>query len=840
MIDNFSSAYFTICSANYLPTAKILIDTLELNTDRDIYIIICDKKQEKIKDFFSKNRVKVLFVEDLKIENFDRFILRYSILEINTAIKPFVFNHLLGKSYDKVFYFDPDISIESSLEKFEKILDNHNALLTPHIRTPYEDESNPSLRDISNSGIYNLGFLGLRSSDDVLNKFLPWWKEKCEFECYSSIKEGLFTDQKFCDYLPVFVQKSYIHYGSDANIAYWNLHERKITEINNNFFSNDQEVLFFHFSGLSYDESFAFSRLSKHENRFKKNISPGLRKKINEYLQDLKKNSELFKKLQIDSYYGLNTFKEVELDISKRSYIKTLEASNIKINVKEISAEWFNSPARELSKNKYITRNFLGLYLSREDLRSAFNIKTSDGTDAFLRWIKHEIDNNNLPADWKIVMPRRIEKRFFGFQLKIRLFGFLRSIVRNFPSLLSISLIAKLRSSIKSFLLGEALGSEKIHNENPILFSSFDSENISKKGINIFGYFDANTGVANGAKLMDDVINEANISSTRFNVDINDNSVITKCIKSKKDWDISLFHVNADQTPFCIPFVDNNLSSSYKIGFWAWELDRFPAKFLESGKFLNDLWVPSNFIADSIMRSCDFEPKVVPHALDVHSSGLYGMDKKLKIKDKFTVATTFDCDSYIDRKNPAATLNAFIRASEDKDFKENSCLIIKLSGKMGRRKVISEINEAQEKNKFNLILIDQHLSDEEMAGLRNVTDVFISLHRSEGFGLNLIENMSAGNLVIATNYSGNTDFMNHENSLLVDYKMISLKENQYPEWEGQFWADPSIEDASKKLLWSFRNNKDRKKLSMNAKKYIEDNFSIREISKKVSSNIEAI
>ena len=96
MIDNFSSAYFTICSANYLPTAKILIDTLELNTDRDTFIIICDKKQEKIEEFFSKNRVKVIFVEDLKIKNFDRFILRYSILEINTAIKPFVFNHLLG------------------------------------------------------------------------------------------------------------------------------------------------------------------------------------------------------------------------------------------------------------------------------------------------------------------------------------------------------------------------------------------------------------------------------------------------------------------------------------------------------------------------------------------------------------------------------------------------------------------------------------------------------------------------------------------------------------------------------------------------------------------------
>ena len=840
MIDNFSAAYFTICSANYLPTAKILIDTLELNTDRDTYIIICDKKQDKIKEFFKKNRVKVLFVEDLKIENFDRFILRYSILEINTAIKPFVFNHLLGNGYDKVFYFDPDISIESSLSNFEKILDDYNALLTPHIQSPYSDSNNPNLKDISNSGIYNLGFLGLKSSEDVLNKFLPWWQEKCEFQCYSSINEGLFTDQKFCDYLPVFVKKSYIYYGSNANIAYWNLHEREITEIDNNYFSNGEEVLFFHFSGLLYDDRFTFKKLSKHENRFKKNISTGLKKKINAYLSDLKNNDKLFEKLEIDNSYGLNSFKDVELDTSKRSFIKSVEASNIKINENEISSEWFDSPAKELSKNKYITRNFLGLYLSREDLQSAFNIKTSDGTDAFLRWIKHEMDNNNLPKNWKIIMPRRIEKRFFGFQLKMRLFGLLRSISRNFPSLLSISFVTKIRSILKAFLLGEALEPNKIHNENPLLFSNLDSDNISKSGVNIFGYFDASTGVANGAKLMDDVLSEANIESTRFNVDINDNSVIKKSIKSKKDWDISLFHINADQTPFCIPFVDSNLSNNYKIGFWAWELDRFPARFLESGRFLNDLWVPSNFIADSIMRSCDFEPKVIPHALDIHPTELHGMDKELKIKNKFTIVTTFDCDSYIDRKNPTATLNSFIKASEDNDFRENSCLIIKLSGKMGRRKVISEIKKVQDKNNLNLILIDRHLSDNEMIGLRNVTDVFVSLHRSEGFGLNLIENMSAGNLVIATNYSGNTDFMNNENSLLVDYKMISVKENQYPEWEGQFWADPSLEDASEKMLWSFRNENERKKLSMDAKKYVEENFSVKEVSKKVLSSIKAI
>ena len=840
MVNSLSTAYFTICSANYLPTAKILIDTVESNSENETFIIICDVRQEKIKEFFSKNRVKVLFLDDLNIINFDEFILRYSILEINTSIKPFVFKHLFDKGYNKVFYFDPDISVESSLNKFELILDSHNALLTPHIQIPYKDEKSPTLQDISNSGIYNLGFLGLKACDSVLENFLPWWMKKCEYHCYSSIEEGLFTDQKFCDYLPVFVENSYIHSGSDANIAYWNLHERTITKVNNSYFSNEEAVLFFHFSGLSYDENFNFIKLSKHENRFKKNISSALKNKINKYLSDLNINNEFFSDLKINDSYGLNNFRDLELDLYKRAYIKSLENNKIKFNKEEISRKWFDEPAKEFSKNKYLTRNFLGLYQSRKDLQTAFNIKTPDGSDGFLRWIKHEMNKKNLPSDWKIIIPRRIGKRFFGLQLKMRLFSFLKSVSGYFPGLLSISIFYNLRTKLKGFLLGEPLGSEKIHNMNPVLFNNVCGDEILKNGVNIFGYFNANTGVANGAKLMNEVLNEAKLNSTKYSVDIEDNSIIYKDIKSEKDWDISLFHINADQTPFCIPFIDPSLSETYKIGFWAWELDRFPARFLESGKYLNDLWVPSNFIADSIMRSCDFEPKVVPHALNVHSNELNGMDKILNTQNKFCVVTTFDCDSFVERKNPFATINAFIEASYDNDFKENSSLIVKLSGKTGRKRIISKIEKIRKENKLNLILIDKHLSDKEMIGLRNITDVFMSLHRSEGFGLNLIENMSAGNLVIATNYSGNTDFMNSENSLLVDYKMIPLKENQYPEWEGQFWADPSLEDASEKLLWSFSNKKEVKKISKNAREYIENNFSIKEVAKTVISKIDAI
>ena len=88
MINLSKTAYFTICSLNYLPTAKILLDTLASNTLNEIYLIICDRKPEKIDKFLAGSNINIIFAEELNINGFDEFILRYSILEMNTSIKP--------------------------------------------------------------------------------------------------------------------------------------------------------------------------------------------------------------------------------------------------------------------------------------------------------------------------------------------------------------------------------------------------------------------------------------------------------------------------------------------------------------------------------------------------------------------------------------------------------------------------------------------------------------------------------------------------------------------------------------------------------------------------------
>lgn len=74
-----------------------------------------------------------------------------------------------------------------------------------------------------------------------------------------------------------------------------------------------------------------------------------------------------------------------------------------------------------------------------------------------------------------------------------------------------------------------------------------------------------------------------------------------------------------------------------------------------------------------------------------------------------------------------------------------------------------------------ITILDCLLSPEEVFGLQSVCDAYVSLHRSEGFGLGMAECMALGKPVIGTGYSGNSEFMNSENSCLVDYNLIPVK-----------------------------------------------------------------
>jgi len=96
-------------------------------------------------------------------------------------------------------------------------------------------------------------------------------------------------------------------------------------------------------------------------------------------------------------------------------------------------------------------------------------------------------------------------------------------------------------------------------------------------------------------------------------------------------------------------------------------------------------------------------------------------------------------------------------------------------------------------------LLEGTVARAEMNGLLAVADVFVSLHRSEGFGLGLAEAMLLGKPVVGTAYSGNADFLDDATGYPVPYRLVSVKAGDYPEHDGQVWAEPDVAVAAKRM-----------------------------------------
>ena len=84
-------------------------------------------------------------------------------------------------------------------------------------------------------------------------------------------------------------------------------------------------------------------------------------------------------------------------------------------------------------------------------------------------------------------------------------------------------------------------------------------------------------------------------------------------------------------------------------------------------------------------------------------------------------------------------------------------------------------------------------------------DSYVSLHRSEGLGLGMAQAMYLGKPVIGTGYSGNLEFMNADNSLLVNFAMTELEEDSGPYERGTHWAAPDAEHAASLMRWVYEN-----------------------------------
>jgi glycosyltransferase involved in cell wall biosynthesis len=152
----------------------------------------------------------------------------------------------------------------------------------------------------------------------------------------------------------------------------------------------------------------------------------------------------------------------------------------------------------------------------------------------------------------------------------------------------------------------------------------------------------------------------------------------------------------------------------------------------------------------------------------------------------------FDVSSQTERKNPVGAIRAFRQAALPA---EDAVLVLKFTNADYDRDAVRRLHAEAED--LNVIMLEGHMDREELAALINTADGYLSPHRSEGFGLTLLEAMALGKAVLATNYSGNVDFMTPDNSYPIDYRLTPLTRDYGPYRRGAEWAEPDLDHAAR-------------------------------------------
>ncbi|HLV81876.1 MAG TPA: hypothetical protein VKT32_16430, partial [Chthonomonadaceae bacterium] len=243
---------YTSIINNYFPKARVLAQTLaRTNPDWRLHVLLSEPLHPCV-DPAAEPFASIVGIEEIGLPDPMAFLFKHRVTEICTAVKGIGARHLIAKhGLDRLVYFDPDIAVFNDLSPLSDLLDAHPILLAPHLCRPETSPQAVVDNEICalRHGVFNLGFLALRAEGQGLD-FLNWWTERNLEHCYDDIPLGLFTDQRWCDYAPIFFDRLHILREPQYDVATWNLQQRALSMGKDGTLLVDGlPMRFYHFSG---------------------------------------------------------------------------------------------------------------------------------------------------------------------------------------------------------------------------------------------------------------------------------------------------------------------------------------------------------------------------------------------------------------------------------------------------------------------------------------------------------------------------------------------------------------------------------------------------------------
>lgn len=249
----------------------------------------------------------------------------------------------------------------------------------------------------------------------------------------------------------------------------------------------------------------------------------------------------------------------------------------------------------------------------------------------------------------------------------------------------------------------------------------------------------------------------------------------------------------------------DKVSNAYRVGRWVWETPVFPQEWQFAEQLVHEVWAPSEFCAATFRKAIDAPVKILPHLVSEPPETSIDMRTRLGIHpDAFMGLAIMDIRACPARKNPWAHVLAWQQAfGADSD----AVLVMKLRVNKRTRVVLEELRELVA-GATNVLLICDEMNHVEIAALHRAVDVYVSLHRAEGFGLTMYEALLLGKPVIATDFSANAEY----GPRFPQYMGVRYSLEPYRDWMGSYqakqfsWAEVDCRHAAELLVKARQNH----------------------------------
>lgn len=735
----------TIVAKNYIAYARVLARSFARHhPDGRCWVLVIDDHEGWIDP--AAEPFELVTIPQLEIESFDRMAALYSVLELSTAVKPWLLRHLMDEQgAERLVYLDPDIEVHDSLQQVDDLLGEYEVVVTPHLTEPMpRDGKRPAETDILIAGSYNLGFVGLRR-DEQTDRLIDWWSERLVRDCIVAPERGYFVDQRWMDFAPGLVQRFFVLRDPGYNVAYWNLAGRRVKRAGDGYEVNGRPLRFFHFSG--YDPR-APHELSKHQSRISLADEPIVRAICDRYGEALVENGFLESVEWPYTYSrlpnGLELTGSVRQMYRQAELAGELDGSLFEPAGAERFVAWLNEPA-EVGAHAGVTRYLAGLRASRGDLKAAFPDLAGADAERYVSWA--------------------------------RIFG----------------------------TAEQAIPRELV--PNGAWHGRAARRSVAQLGVNVAGYFHSVLGVGEAARQVVRALETQDVDVQTIGL-VAQHSEQSEDFESRGDPEtahaINLVCVNADVTEqFAFDIGEGFFHDRYSIGLWWWEVNRFPERWFGAFRHLDEVWVGSHHVAEAIAAVAPVPVVRIPVPVTAPTPAPLGRGE-LGLPDDYLFLFTFDYESVFERKNPLAAVEAFTRAFEPGAGAALALKCINHEHHPEEHRRLLEAAAARD----DVIVLDRYMERAEKDAVTAACDAYVSLHRSEGFGFTLAEAMALGKPVVATAYSGNLDYMTAANSYLVDYELVDVGEGAEPYPADAQWAEPDLDHAASLMRHVFEDREE--------------------------------